>query len=224
MSLDGTEWQILIPAETFRSLRREESFRQITALGRTLNSLRIAEFALLDAPADRPAGARQRIGAFFLFAAFSHEAFELLQRMAKYFRNTPVWKERIAPVLADPLFRRLSEKSLAVLRDQAVFHFFEDALATPLEHCDLEEVPLISGFGPEQGEVFYELSDLMALALFIDEHSSVDEQLRRAETLMTQTRDLMLAIIEAGEALIAEYAKTQGFEAVKKDGPHKGAA
>lgn len=224
MTLDGTEWQILIPPETFQSLRNEESFCQMLALGRTLNSLRFVQFAFLGAPLDRPSGARQRIASFFLFAALSHEAFELLQRMAKHFRNTPVWQEKIAPLLRDPLFRRLSETNLGALRDQAVFHFFEDALVDPLQHCDLDELPFISGFGPEQGQVFYELADLMALGLFIDEYSSAEEQLRRADVLMTRTRDLMLHIIEDGEALIAEYAKANAFQPVTKDPPDQGAA
>ena len=209
--LHGVGWRFVISPEQFAALRREESFRQILALGRLLNSLRFLQIAFLGAQAEQPAGARQRIGAFFFMSAVLYEGFELLNRLAKHFRDCHAWKERIAPILADRLFERLYAKSLGPLRDQTVFHFFEDALEEPLAHCDLNELVLVSGVGPAQGGVHYELSDLLALDLFIGEYGSPEEHLKRADLLMTRTKDLLLEVVGASEALITEYAEVQRF-------------
>jgi hypothetical protein len=218
------EWRFVISAKQFAALRGEESFRQILALGRLLNSLRFLQISFLGAQSDQPAGARQRIGAFFFMSAVLYEGFELLKRMAKHFRDFEAWKKRIAPILSDQLFEHLYAKSLGPLRNQAVFHFFEDALEEPLAHCDLNELVLVSGVGPAQGGVHYELSDLLALDLFIAEYGSAEEHLKRADLLMTRTKDLLLDVVGASEALITEYAESQNFVPAGRSRVDNGAA
>ena len=211
MTLQGVQWAIRIPRERFESLRSEESFRQALALGRFLNSVRFVQHGLLEGKSNQPAGARQRISGFLFLAGTLYEGLELIRRMAKHFRNLEAWKRSMTPILQDQLFDRLFAKSLAPLRNQAVFHFTEDAVVEPLRHCDLEELVFVAGFEERQGELFYELSDLLALDVFIDEYSSADQQLQRAEVLMERTTRLAAQVAEAAEVVLNEYVQSNGF-------------
>ena len=211
MTLEGVQWSIRIPRERFESLRGEESFRQALALGRFLNSFRFVEDSFLQGLRDQPAGVRQRITGFFFLAGILYEGLELIKRMAKHFRNFDAWKREMGPILQDPLFDRLFAKSLQPLRNQAVFHFTEDSVVEPLRHCDLDELVFVAGFEERRGEVFYELSDLLALDLFVNEHGSADKQLTRAEVLMARTTKLAIQLADVAEAVLNEYVQSNGF-------------
>ena len=211
MTLKGVQWSIKIPRERFESLRGEESFRQALALGRFLNSFRFVEDSFLQGLRDQPAGVRQRITGFFFLAGILYEGLELIKRMAKHFRNFDAWKREMGPILQDPLFDRLFAKSLQPLRNQAVFHFTEDSVVEPLRHCDLDELVFVAGFEERRGEVFYELSDLLALDLFVNEHGSADKQLTQAEVLMARTTKLAIQLADVAEAVLNEYVQSNGF-------------
>ena len=211
MTLEGVRWSIKIPRERFESLRGEESFRQALALGRFLNSFRFVQDSFLQGLRDQPAGARQRITGFFFLAGVLYEGLELIKRMARHFRNLDAWKREMSPILQDSLFDRLFAKSLQPLRNLAVFHFTEDSVVEPLRHCDLDELVFVAGFEERRGEVFYELSDLLALDLFVDEHGSAAQQLTRAEVLMVRTTKLAIQLADAAEAVLNEYVQSNGF-------------
>lgn len=245
-SLRGIRWCLRIPPERFAVLKEDESFRQILALGRLLNSLHFLEYAFLGVAAhrdpslrkfrfqqwilarlrvlpfrflrskpERPAAMRQRISAFLFIAATLYEGLKLIQSMARNFRHRPAWQQRIAPILRDRLFERLFAKSLDPLRNGVVFHFFQDAFDEPLQRFASDDIVFISGFGPEQGQTLHDLADRLALGLFIGDEPTEVAQLKRAETLMIRTRDLLVDIVNAGEALIADYASEQGFVPVR---------
>ncbi len=211
MALEGVQWSIRIPREPFEALRGEESFRQALALGRFLNSFRFVQDSFLQGQRDQPAGARQRITGFFFLAGVLYEGLELIKRMARHFRNFDAWKREMGPILQDQLFDRLFAKSLQPLRNQAVFHFTEDSVVEPLRHCDLDELVFVAGFEDRQGELFYELSDLLALDLFIDEYSSTVQQLNRAKALMERTTKFAIQLAGAAEAVLNEYVQSNGF-------------
>lgn len=212
MTLDGVQWSITIPKERFESLRDDESFRQALALGRFLNSYRFVQDSFLQGHRDQPAGARQRITGFLIMAGVLYEGLELIKRMAKNFRHFEAWKREMGPILKDQLFDRLFSKSLQPLRNQAVFHFTEDAVVEPLRHCDLEELVFVAGFEDRRGELFYELSDLLALDLFIDENGSTSQQLGKAEALMVRTTEFAIQLTGAAESVLYEYVQSSGFE------------
>ena len=211
MTLDGIQWSIRIPRERFESLRGEESFRQALALGRFLNSYHFVQDSFLQGQRDQPAGARQRITGFYFLAGVLYEGIELIKRMARHFRNLDAWKREISPILQDRLFDHLFVKSLQPLRNQTVFHFTEDSVIEPLRHCDLDELVFVAGFEDRRGELFYELSDLLALDLFIDEYGTTDQQLKRAEILMQRTTEFAIQLSGAAEAVLNEYVKLNGF-------------
>lgn len=211
VTLDGVRWSIGIPRERFESLRGEESFRQAIALGRFLNSFRFVQDSFLQSHRDQPAGARQRITGFLFMAGVLYEGLELIKRMARHFRHFEAWKREMSPILRDQLFERLFSKSLQPLRNQAVFHFREDSVVEPLRHCDLDELVFVAGFEDRRGELFYELSDLLALDLFVDEHGSTSQQLARAEALMVRTTAFAIELAGAAEAVLYEYVQSNGF-------------
>jgi len=214
------EWCIKVPSGKFDALRGDERFRQVLALGRMLNSLRFLQFTFLGAADLRPPGDfRQRLNAFFFIVAVMYEGLLLLQRTGKHFRDKNSWQHKIMPILRDGTFDRLFTASMNPLRNQAVFHFSEDALKEPLAACDAKDFTIVARSGRGQKEVFYELSDRLALDLFIGNSVSTEEQTRRAITLMDQTLDILREIVEASESLIGEYCSSEGlvFESVLRE-------
>jgi hypothetical protein len=215
---ETTEWRIRIPKDRMNALKSDEPFRQILVLGRMLNSLRVLEITYLaDAQTEKPAGARQRIGAFLFIAGVLFEGLQLTTRLGRHFRKNKAWQGRIVPLLSSHRFERLFSGNLKPIRDQAVFHFFEDSYADPLKEFDLEEIIVVTGYGKRQGQIYYELSDLLAIDLFTGPAPSADEQIARAKQLIEATKDLLLDLIHAGEAVIAEYCRSQGFIREVKD-------
>ena len=213
------EWCIKVPSAKFEAMRGDERFHQVLALGRMLNSLRFLQSTFLGAADLKPPGDfRHRLNAFFFIVAVLYEGLLLLERMGKHFRGKSIWQQRIVPILRDGTFDRLSSASMHPLRNRAVFHFFEDALKETLAGCDPKDFTVVSGSGRGQKEVFYELSDLLALDLFIGKSDSTEEQTRRAIRLMDQTLDLLKNIVDASESLIEEYCKSEGmiFEEVSE--------
>ena len=205
-------WRIRIPQNRLDSIRSEEPFVQVVALGRTLNSLRFLELTFLQyAESDDPPAPRQRFAAVFFIAAVLHEGAKLLKRMGKHFRTTAAWREKVTPLLRDGLVERLFRDSIEPLRTGAVFHFLEESLAPVLSKARFDDIVVISGAGPQQGNVHYEFSDILAFALFTGATESPDEHLAIAKTLMTRTVKVLAQFIEATESLTTEYCVTEGF-------------
>jgi len=75
----------------------------------------------------------------------------------------------------------------------------------------LDELVFVAGFEDRQGELFYELSDLLALDLFIDEYGSTVQQLNRAKALMERTTKFAIQLAGAAEAVLNEYVQSNGF-------------
>lgn len=115
------------------------------------------------------------------------------------------------PILRDRTFNKLFTESMVPLRNQAVFHFFEDAIRKPLAAFDPRDYTVVAGAGRQQKQVFYELSDLLAFDLFIGTRGSTQEENRRAMALMDQTLDLLKKVVQASASLIAEYCKSEGL-------------
>lgn len=218
---DDTQWRCRVEKDRFAALRTDERFQQIVVLGRALNSLRLLEITFISADdLPDPVWHGQRISAFLFMAAVGHETLELLNRMGRNFRDYPIWQERIAPILRNGLLKRLFKGNLAPLRDQVVFHFFENSILDPLRRTRLEEIVLIAGRGPTQGNVHFDLSDLLAIDLFLAEDISGEVELARLKELISRTMDLLISLKQAGVALVSAYCEEQGFilEALHPDG------
>ena len=206
-------WRLRIPAERLAVLRADEAFQQVLALGRFLNSLRFCHFAMHQwKDLDSPAGKRQRNAVFFIAAGLLHEGLQLLQRMGKHFRGYASWTRDIQPILADKLVEQLLSTSIIPTRNLTIFHFGESAFKEPLATLDQDDLVLASGDGWQQGEVYYELSDLLAYHLFIGAPpSSIEGQLELAKELLERTVMLTGRLTTAGEALVNEYCTNLGM-------------
>jgi hypothetical protein len=212
--MDQTQaWRIRVPTDRLSELRDDEAFRQLLALGRFLNSVRFCQYAMIHwATEDSVVSQRQRSAVFFIAAGLLHEGLQLLQRMAKHFRGFGAWADKVHPILSDRAVEQLLSASIILVRNQTVFHFGEDAYIDPLTHLNHKTLVLVSGVGPQQGQVYYELADLLAYHLFIGGPApTADEHLARARSLMERTVDLMNQLSTAGEALISEYCAANGL-------------
>jgi hypothetical protein len=97
-----------------------------------LNSLRFLQCTFLGAADLKPpADVRQRFSAFFFMLAVIYEGLLLLKRMGKHFRGSKSWRQKIVPILRHRTSDKLFTASMDPLRNQAVFHFFEDAIRAP---------------------------------------------------------------------------------------------
>jgi len=75
----------------------------------------------------------------------------------------------------------------------------------------LDELVFVAGFEDRQGELFYDMSDMLALDLFIDEYGSTDQKLKRAQVLMERTTMFAIQLAGAAEAVLNEYVQSNGF-------------
>lgn len=217
--MDATDnWRIRVPVERLDALRDDPAFRQVLALGRFLNSLRFCQYSMIEwSGLDTPAGQRQRTAAFFIAAGLLHEGLQLIERMGKHFRHYPSWAGKIQLVLADRAVEQLQSERFIPLRDSTVFHFGEDAFVEPLARFDQDTVVLVSGVGPQQGEVAYEFSDLLAFHVFLGyPDDPPDDRLKRPRELMERTVELMARLGTAGEALINDYCTANRFVAEQR--------
>ncbi len=208
---ETTDWRIRVPAERMQALKTDEGFRHLLVLGRLMNSLRLLEITYLDAASsDKPAGSRQRIGAFLFMGSVLLEGLRLLSRIGRSFHKLRSWQERIVPILRSPVFVKLRE-ALRPVRNQAVFHFDLDSFQDSIARCDLEEVVLVAGHGRRLGDVYFPLSDLMAINVLTGPCATAADQETRFKELLTETKDLLVALADAGEGVITEYCRMMGF-------------
>ena len=87
-------WEIVCSQQTLQRLRVNRGFQRTVALGRLVNQIRFAQFALIPIRRDdSPVGIRQRINSFFLVGALLHEGMQLAQRLAQDYRESPSFQQ-----------------------------------------------------------------------------------------------------------------------------------
>jgi len=92
------------------------------------------------------------------------------------------------------------------VRDRTVFHFNEALFGRLLKVLEGDVFVVACGDGPQQGRVYYQLSDLLAHHAFIgDLLPSAEGNLEHFRDLVVRTVNLMDRLTGACDALAKEY-------------------
>ena len=206
------EWHIQASGSVLPSLREDTAFHQILALARVMNGLRYIQKTMPEKKSSSPASARSAINSFLFMNALLFEGYKLVQRMRRNFQDYKAWPSGFGNLLRNPRFQRLFASSMKPARNAVVFHVGENDLARSLEGYDPDPVIFATGVGPEVGNAYYDLADLLSLRLYVGFEDSDEKLLTAAARAFGEARDFALAFLTAGDALIAESIPRFGFQ------------
>jgi hypothetical protein len=118
------DWRIQCDAVVFERIKGEESFQQILALARAVNSLQFVISALLKDDQDlSPRATRSRINSFLFGSAILYEGLLLAEKMNQQFGRNETFEQGLHSLLKDPTALTLRQSHMGPARNFAVFHY-----------------------------------------------------------------------------------------------------
>lgn len=204
---------LFVSAGDWPRLRSDPAFVELIRLARVVNSLTLSYPPLLATLEDQsPRARRERFAAMLNAAALLHEGLHTAQGLAKHFRGLPQWKEEFASLLRDPKVNEFRTRVLKKIRDELVFHFDRDALATGLSHFPDGETQVAVTARNEwtYGEIYFDMADDALLGyLFGDAPTEADYHTRVAH-LLENTTDLFNRFMRASHRVIPAALEKMG--------------
>jgi hypothetical protein len=212
-----TRWKIRIDKQAFDKLKIEESFWQIVALARAVNSLRFVQTVLEPYHEDdSPAAVLIKYNSFFFTCALLYEVSKTVQYFGKHHHGLPEYKAMME-VINTHAAVDLRNSNLGELRNKLVFHFGYDEIGIQLAKLELDEPIFASGKGDANKHVYLELADLCVINAFAGSAASKKkEDIERFRGLLKQTTELALQFMGKADEFILAVLKTQGWELVIK--------
>ncbi len=213
-----TRWKIKIDKEAFDKLKIEESFWQIVALSRAVNSLRFDQTVLEPYHEDdSPAAVRVRYNSFIFGCALLYEVSKTVQFFGKHHRDLPEYKAMTA-VINTHAALDLRDSNLGELRNKLVFHFGYDEIGIQLAKLKLEEPIFAIGKGDTNKQVYLELADLCVINAFAGfAASEKEEDVQRMTELIKKTTELLLQFVDAADLFIRAVLQSTGWAFEKID-------
>lgn len=209
---DSREVQLFIDANGFERLRHDPALHRVLTLARIVNTIRFAEVAVVTrGPEDTPSATRQSSSAGFYIGALLWEALEFADRLGKEFRDSPAFREHLAPLLKDPEVRRLRSGILQRLRNQAVYHHDDGVIPAGLGLVRNGDVVLMSTAGLTRRDAYYDLADIAVMHFALDGPQDVHEWAATASEVLQDIVRAAIRFAAAADHLIAEYAKRTGW-------------
>jgi hypothetical protein len=210
-----TKWKFRIDKKTFDKLKNEESFWQIVALSRAINSLRFVQTVLEPFHEDdSPAASLVKYNSFFFTCALLYEASNIVQHFGKHYRDLREYKDMKA-VINTPEAVDLRNAKLGEIRNKLVFHFDYDEIGIQLAKLELEEPIFVIGKGYDRKHVYMELADLCVRNAFVGfPASDKEEDIQRVKELMKRTTELALLFMFKADDFIVTMLYSHGWEFV----------
>lgn len=204
---DMKDFQIFAPADVWGRIRHEGRFVELMRLGRAANSLSLA-WPFFTAPLDdlSPTARRGRFAALFYTAALLNEGMRAAESLGKWYRDTPQYKEGFGALSADPAIRSLRSSLLARVRNELVFHFDREPVASGLQRMpDLDWVILsyAEETGPTHGETYFDAADDAVLGYLFGDAATDEEYVARLGDFMSEVTDFLDRFLTASHRLIA---------------------
>jgi len=208
------KWEISFPAEHFDRLRCNPQFVATLVLGRMVNALRFCQMAVV-AIADyprTPAFDRQVLASFLFTCGLVVEALDTAKRLSKDLRHLPSFQNWLRPLFRDKTAERLRRGDLNRLREKVVFHFDRNVFELGVATINFPAYIFASIVGRRKGDVYYNLSDEVAVNFILDAQGDDRPEKVRLEELITAVRDLSLQFCDAADSVIAESLTMLGWQ------------
>ena len=198
-------WRIKCAGDKFDAWRDDPSFKAVVTLGRIVNALSFAAYAMMPVQdSDTPSASRQRMNAFMYIGATLFEAVDFLDRCRAELERYDHFRAALAVLIDRPDVRELLDKRLRPLRNRAVFHFDPTFVPrTPGAETDGYYV-FVTGQTYKSGEAYYDLADRSVMNSVIGVGPSHAEFNERSKDLMMRTSRLMNEFMNAANEVINE--------------------
>lgn len=214
-------WSVVATPEEIAQARSDAAFAELLTLGRVANQIRAVlagGFALKEQ--DGTAAARDRNAFFLLLTGMLAEAIPALERSGKHFRDLAQWQGTVLPILQSPSVQRFRNDFLLPLRNQAVFH--NDANVSQLGLSSFhppEDQALVRGSTDEFMDVYYPMSDMVAVVFIADSAGADERTLEWLATALTSSIELGKSICMAIDAVVGQALDERGFTWDEHDAP-----
>jgi hypothetical protein len=217
-------WRATCTPRQFDWLKTEPGFAAFVALGRCLNQLRFALYAVMsDMPNDsNSAHARQMTSGVFAVAAALHEGVKLAQEeLNRFFGRYPefdalrgVWRAKE---------NREVLKQIGRLRNRAASHFDVTEARRGLEALSfIDDCTIVEGRTDLERDMHFRLSDAVALMTFTGEDSSYDQLIDKTRVLYLAVARVSRAFADSADRLMAAVLRDYGVELVESDAADNG--
>jgi hypothetical protein len=207
-----TEWRFECDTATFERIKSEESFQQILALARAVNSLQFVISALVKDPEDSsPAASRSRINSFLFGSAILHESLILVERMNQQFGGNETYNQGLRTLLKDPAARSLRQSHMGPARNFAVFHYDPEEFGRMVKSAGVFECTFMTGRGKFSRESYFPFADTLATEVLMGTASSDEDFYEDLGSVMRETRELARRFVGFSEKLISRCLCEWGF-------------
>lgn len=208
-------WKLTINQKSFDKLKVQESFWQIVALSRAVNSLRFVLKALKPFDGDdSPAAWLIRFNSFYFTCALLYEASKTVQHFGKHYRDLQSYKSMMT-VINSKAAINLRDSNLGEIRNKLVFHFGCDEIGTQLATLTVDEPIFATGKGDANKDVYFDLADFCVLRSFAGFPASDNEEdMQRTAELMKQSYDLARLFMARADDFIVTVLRSQGWDVV----------
>lgn len=195
------DWRIECDATVFEQIKGEESFQQILALCRAVNSLQFVVSAF-DAQNVSPTAQRSRINSFLFGSAILYEGLLLVEKMNQHFGSNELFSQGLHTLLRDPVARDLRKSHMGPARNFAVFHYDPAEFGRIVKSAGVDECEFMVGRGTSASEGYFPFADVLATQLLMGVANADEEFYEQLGSVMGKTRDLGVRFIEFSHKLI----------------------
>jgi hypothetical protein len=209
---ERTRWKIVTGKDNFLSLKNDEGFWTILALGRAVNALFFSHQALVAHEGDdSPAAVRARFNSVLFSCSILVESSPLVQALGKHFSHLPEFK-KLSNLVNGKEARKIRQAALARLRNKLVFHFDPTEIGRQLSRLDFPEATFLSAMGKTNAQTYYEMSDLCALGtLYGASYPSSDALMAAATEVTEAVSKLIVDFSNVAQEFIVAVLEVQGW-------------
>lgn len=210
-------WVIEVESEQAKELTNEDSFIEIVALMRVLNSMRTLQHAAAMAGSheevvdgvEPPSERRRRYNTFLLLAATAYEGLKTTRSLGEYFSHLDTYSA-LSDHINSKRSRKIENDLLMEIRNKMSFHFDKEELVQGIKSLPKDDFILVRGLGRSVAETHYEFADDAALSYLV--HLETFEDLEeRMVGVIGDVTDYLLEFMKRSDRFIAEAALHWGL-------------
>jgi hypothetical protein len=210
MTFPPGRWRLIVPVETFATLKTDKEFLFLATLCRMVNAAKFGVSAMNDHRGiETPASDRQRMGSFLYTAGVINELTEFVVNQKEVWGGLTAFG-RAFDLLDEDQVDTQTREVLHTIRNRQAFHFDPTVAERVLPRIPNDEYPLVTGVGPGRLDANYELADVTALAFVFGHLDDVDELYRHFRQFYGELSRLVVRFIEAADNVIIDRLLARG--------------
>jgi|ERR1017187_7507610 hypothetical protein len=210
--MNAPDWRIECDSAIFEQIKDDESFQQIVALTRAVNSLQfVIDAFVVDDQDISSKASRSRINSFLFGSAILYEGLLLIEKMNHRFGGDEMFRNGLHSLLKDPTARELRKFHMGPARNCAVFHYDSEEFGRIVKSASVHECAFMVGRGNAGRESYFPFADEIATELLMGRASSDEDFYEHLSSVIGSTKVLTIRFIEFSHTLILKWLKKWKF-------------